>query len=94
MFVVAKHYCAAVLMLISITIFVIVQMRGWSQNAINARGNKLTYPREKVDDRQANAIPLPFICKIRYIPLLLPLRVGISLQNVICDMHGALLLGN
>ena len=55
---------------------------------------KLTYPREKVEDRQANTIPLPFICKMRYIPLLLPLRLGLSLQNAIGDMHGALLFGN
>ena len=70
-------------------------LKGWSQNAINATVKKLTYPREKFDDRQANAIPLPFICKMWYIPLLLPLRHGLSLQNAICDMHGALhKLGN
>ena len=67
--------------------------RVWSQNEINAR-EKNDLPREKVDGRQANANPLPFICKMRYIPPLLPLRLGLSLQNAICDMHGALLLGN
>ena len=38
--------------------------RVWSQNAINAKAKKLSYPREKIDDRQANTIPLPFVCKV------------------------------
>ena len=37
----------------------------WSQNTINAKVKKLSYPREKIDDRQANTIPLPFVCKLR-----------------------------
>ena len=27
---------------------------------------KLSYPRENIDDRQENTIPLPFVCKMRY----------------------------
>ena len=38
--------------------------RVWSQNAINSKVKKLSYPREKIDDRQANTIPIPFVCKI------------------------------
>ena len=40
--------------------------RVWSQNAINAKVNKLSYPREKIDDRQTTTIQLPFLCKMRY----------------------------
>ena len=69
-------------------------MKGLVTKRDKRQREKNYLPREKVDDRQANAIPLPFICKMRYIPLLLPLRLGLSLQNAICDMHGALLLGN
>ena len=32
------------------------------------QGEKISYQREKIDDRQANKIPLPFVCKMRYIP--------------------------
>ena len=39
--------------------------RVWSQNAINAKVKKLSYPREKIDDRHANTIPLLFVCKMR-----------------------------
>ena len=28
---------------------------------------KLSYPRENIDNRQENTIPLPFLCKMRYI---------------------------
>ena len=39
--------------------------RVWSQNAINANVKKLSYPHEKIDDRQAHTIQLPFVCKMR-----------------------------
>ena len=29
---------------------------------------KMSYPREKIDDRQSNTILLPFVCKMWYIP--------------------------
>ena len=38
--------------------------RVWSQNAINAKVKKLSYPREKIDDSRANTIPLPFVCNM------------------------------
>ena len=42
-------------------------MKGLVTKRDKRQSEKLTYPREKVDDRQANATPLPFICKMIYI---------------------------
>ena len=39
--------------------------RLWSQNAINAKVKKLSYPHENIDGRQENTIPLPFVLKMR-----------------------------